>query len=90
MTDTNDTLPTPQEAPSAPPLAGKEPRGKKPRKQKKRKQKDSGYLRIEELEKLMELTGGQIDPETVVSMYMPHRKRKLMAALILITFLAFL
>ena len=83
MTDTNDTLPTPQEAPSAPPLAGKEPRGKKPRKQKKRKQKDSGYLRIEELEKLMELTGGQIDPETVVSMYMPHRKRKLMAAALL-------
>lgn len=83
MTDTNDTLPTPQEASPAFPAAGKELRGKKPRKQKKRKQKDSGYLRIEELEKLMELTGGQIDPETVVSMYMPHRKRKLMAAALL-------
>ena len=49
----------------------------------RRKKKTDQLLRIEELEKLMEETGGEVDPETLVSMYMPHRKRRLMAAALL-------
>ena len=44
----------------------------------KRKKKEE-MLRIEELQKLLEETGGDVDPDTVVSMYMPHRRRKLFA-----------
>ena len=48
----------------------------------KRKKKEE-MLRIEELQKLLEETGGDVDPETVVSLYMPHRRRKLFADAIL-------
>lgn len=64
---------TPAEAPEETP--------KKQKKAKRRKKKD--LMRIEELEKLMAETGGDVDPDTVVSMYMPRRKRKLLAASLL-------
>lgn len=64
---------TPAEAP--------EETHKKQKKAKRRKKKD--LMRIEELEKLMAETGGDVDPDTVVSMYMPRRKRKLLAASLL-------
>ena len=50
---------------------------------RKKKRKDEEMLRIEELEKLMADTGGEVDPETLVSMYMPHRRRKMLAAALL-------
>ena len=40
-------------------------------------------IRIEELEKLMEADGSDIDPEKIVSMYMPHRKRRRIGAALL-------
>lgn len=54
--------------------------GKKPR---KRRRKSDALLRIEELEELLAQNGGDVDPDTVVSMYMPHRKRRLFAAALL-------
>lgn len=50
---------------------------------RRKKKKDDDMLRIEELEKLMADTGGEVDPDTLISMYMPHRKRKLFAAALL-------
>lgn len=50
---------------------------------RRKKKKDDEMLRIEELEKLMADTGGEVDPDTLISMYMPHRKRKLFAAALL-------
>ena len=48
----------------------------KPKKsRRRRKRKDDQLLRIEELEQLLAQFGGQVDPQTLVSMYMPHRKR---------------
>lgn len=75
----------PQEAPKeasveAPEAIPKE-KPKKPRRAKRGKEKD--LMRIEELEKLMAETGGDVDPDTVVSMYMPRRRRKLLAASLL-------
>lgn len=49
----------------------------------RRKRKAEEVIRIEELEKLMADTGGQVDPDTLISMYMPHRRRKLLAAALL-------
>ena len=40
-------------------------------------------LRIEELEQLLAEKGGDVDPETSVSMYMPRRKRRLLGAALL-------
>ena len=75
MTETPDTiLQDTQPAPDPKPEKSK-------RKQKKRRRKD--MLRIEELEQLLAEKGGDVDPETIVSMYMPHRKRKLMGAALL-------
>ncbi|MGN1250295.1 MAG: hypothetical protein ACI4XW_09455, partial [Candidatus Spyradocola sp.] len=48
-----------------------------------RRKKDDRLQRIEELEKLMEETGGDVDPETLVSMYIPRRRRKLLASSLL-------
>lgn len=48
-----------------------------------KKKKKEELLRIEELEKLLERSGGDVDPDTLVSMYMPHRRRKLFADAIL-------
>ena len=53
---------------------------------KKRRKKYKEYqnmLRVEELRKLMQEGEGDIDPETVLSMYIPQRKRKKVAAALL-------
>ena len=50
---------------------------------RRKKKKTEAMLRIEELEKLMAETGGEVDPETYVSLYVPHRRRKLLAAALL-------
>ena len=56
----------------------------KPQKfRRRRKRKDDQLLRIEELEQLLAQSGGQVDPQTLVSMYMPHRKRRLLGAALL-------
>ena len=65
-----------QAAPEAPPEQPKKP-------PKKRRQKKRDMMRIEALEKLMQETGGDVDPDTIVSMYFPHRRRKLLAAALL-------
>ena len=54
-----------------------------PEQPKKRRQKKRDMMRIEALEKLMQETGGDVDPDTIVSMYFPHRRRKLLAAALL-------
>lgn len=48
-----------------------------------RKKKNKEVVRIEELEKLMADTGGEVDPDTLVSMYMPRRRSKMIAAALL-------
>ena len=50
---------------------------------RRRKRKDDHLLRIEELEQLLAESGGNVDPETIVSMYFPHRKRRLLGAALL-------
>ena len=50
---------------------------------RKKKKKDEEMLRIEQLEKLMAETGGDVDPDTLISMYVPHRRRKRLAAALL-------
>lgn len=52
-------------------------------KSRQRRKKDEQILRIEELEKLMAEMGEDVDPDKIVSMYMPRRKRKRMAAALL-------
>ena len=47
---------------------------------KKKKSKTDQIIRIEELEALMEQEGGDVDPEKIVSMYRPHRKRRQIGA----------
>ena len=56
---------------------------KKPLFRRKKPKKAEKVLRIEELERLMAETGGEVDPDTFISMYMPHRRRKLLAAALL-------
>lgn len=60
-----------QAAPEAPPEQPKKPPKKR------------DMMRIEALEKLMQETGSDVDPDTIVSMYFPHRRRKLLAAALL-------
>ena len=67
--------------PPAPPAAETPP--SPPKKQKRPRRKKDALLRIEELEKQMQETGGDVDPDTVVSMYMPRRRRRLLAATLL-------
>lgn len=50
---------------------------------RKKKKKDEEMLRIEQLEKLMAETRGDVDPDTLISMYVPHRRRKRLAAALL-------
>jgi hypothetical protein len=50
---------------------------------KKHGKKHDQLLRIEELERIMAETGGDIDEDTVVSMYMPQRKAKHFGAALL-------
>lgn len=57
-----------------------------PVKKKKRfgkKKKTDQIVRIEEVEKLMEKYGDDVDPETIVSMYIPQRKPKRLGAALL-------
>ncbi len=53
------------------------------RKQRKKNKEQQTMLRVEELRKLMQDGQGDIDPETVLSMYIPQRKRKKVAAALL-------
>lgn len=41
-----------------------------------RKKQNDQIVRIEELEKMMEKYGDDVDPEDIVSMYIPHRRSK--------------
>ena len=58
------------------------PSGKKRRFRRVRGGEDT-IIRIEKLEKIMSEYGDDVDPETIVSMYMPHRKRRRFGALLL-------
>lgn len=59
-------------------------KGRKHRKRHfSRKTKEDQIIRIQELEELMAKYGDDVDPETIVSMYMPHRKRKQIGAALL-------
>ena len=63
-----------------------ESEGMKTEKKKKRfgrKKQNDQIVRIEELEKMMEKYGDDIDPEDIVSMYIPHRRRKQIGAALL-------
>lgn len=48
-----------------------------------RKKQNDQIVRIEELEKMMEKYGDDIDSEDIVSMYIPHRRRKQIGAALL-------
>lgn len=48
-----------------------------------KKDKTDQIIRIEELEELLAKYGDDVDPETIVSMYIPHRKRHRIAAALL-------
>lgn len=52
-------------------------------KRKLKRAEQEQMLRIQELEELMAKTGGNVDPETIVSMYIPHRKRRRIGAALL-------
>lgn len=60
----------------------KDKQTKKVNKKKRKKQTDQ-IVRIEELEEMLEKYGDDVDPETIVSMYVPHRKRKRIGAALL-------
>lgn len=61
---------------------GKGWQGKRRRRLRK-KEKIDQIIRIEELEAMMQKYGDDIDPEEIVSMYMPHRKRRRIGAALL-------
>lgn len=48
-----------------------------------KKVKNDQIIRIEELEELMSKYGDDVDPEAIVSMYVPYRRRKRLAAALL-------
>lgn len=50
---------------------------------KNRKKKSDQIVRIEDLEDMLEKYGDDVDPETIVSMYMPHRRPKRIGAALL-------
>lgn len=72
----------PEEKKSGKHLA-EEPEEKKSGKRFGRKKKTSQIVRIEELEELMSKYGEGADPEDIVSMYMPHRRRRRIGAALL-------
>lgn len=47
------------------------------------REKEDQIIRIEELEELMSKYGDDVDPEKIVSMYIPHRQRKRIGAALL-------
>lgn len=73
-------VPDEEEAPG-----GKKGRAKKAKepKPKKEKRKSREMLRIEELQHRLAKQGKDVDPETIVSMYMPRRRRARFAAALL-------
>ena len=58
--------------------APKEKKGKRFRRSKK--VRNDQIIRIEELEELMSKYGDDVDPEAIVSMYVPYRRRKRLAS----------
>ena len=50
---------------------------------RKKKADTEQLIRIEELEALLEKEGGDVDPEKIVSMYRPHRRRRQIGAALL-------
>ena len=60
--------------------SGKE---KKHFRKKKKKSKTDQIVRIEELEDMIEKYGDDVDPDTIVSMYVPHRQPKRIGAALL-------
>ena len=60
-----------------------EPEKKKKKKRFGKKKDAEQIVRIEEVEKLMEKYGDDVDPETIVSMYIPHRRPKRIGAALL-------
>lgn len=50
---------------------------------RKKKSDTEQLIRIEELEELLAKEGGDVDPEKIVSMYRPHRKRRQIGAALL-------
>lgn len=60
-----------------------EKKNKKQKNKKKRKKANDQIVRIQELEEMLEKSGEDIDPETIVSMYVPHRKPKRIGAALL-------
>ena len=57
----------------------KKPEKKNKRRFRRRAETDQ-LIRIEELEELMRKQGGEVDPEKIVSMYQPHRRRRKIGA----------
>ena len=49
---------------------------KQTKSRRKRRREKEELVRIEELEELLSKHGDEVDPETIVSMYLPHRKRR--------------
>ena len=60
-----------------------EPKTEKKKKRFGRKKQNDQIVRIEELEKMMEKYGDDVDPEDIVSMYIPHRRSKQIGAALL-------
>ena len=56
---------------------------KKPKKRFGRRKKTDQIIRIEELEEVMSRYGKDVDPEDIVSMYIPHRRRRRIGAALL-------
>lgn len=60
----------------------KKPQKKNKRRFRRRAETDQ-LIRIEELEELMRKQGGEVNPEKIVSMYQPHRRRRKIGAALL-------
>ena len=56
---------------------------KQTKSRRKRRREKEELVRIEELEELLSKHGDEVDPETIVSMYLPHRKRRKLGAALL-------
>ena len=83
MPDAPDALDRSGNADQTEPVKSRRKKGKNPRTTGRRKNRRENYIRIEDLEELMSRQDGEIDPETLVSMYMPHRKRRRIGAALL-------
>lgn len=64
-------------------IENKEEKKNKRRFFRKKKADTEQLIRIEELENLLAREGGDVDPEKIVSMYRPHRKRRQIGAALL-------